>query len=110
MKCSRRSFLLTLGTSVLGKAGSGVPGPLGLELYSLRRQISKDLPGTLAFTRKLGFTEVEVPQLYGLSARRFRLELDKAGLRCTAMVAPEALLATTSRVPRKTHTRSARNM
>ena len=30
MKCSRRSFLLTLGASVLGKAGSGVPGPFGL--------------------------------------------------------------------------------
>lgn len=71
---------------------SGVPGPLGLELYSLRREIVKDLPGTLAFTRRLGFTEVEVPQLYGLSAKQFRSELNRADLKCTAMVAPEERL------------------
>jgi sugar phosphate isomerase/epimerase len=91
---SRRSFLFATGGSALGSTDSGVPGPLGLELYSLRREIAKNLPGTLAFTRRLGFTEVEVPQLYGLSAKQFRAELDRADLKCTAMVAPEARIRT----------------
>lgn len=89
MRITRRSALLGLGAAALAPARSGVPGPLGLELYSLRREMRKDLPKTLAFTRKLGFTEVEVPELYGLTARGFRAELDKAGLVCTAMVAKD---------------------
>jgi sugar phosphate isomerase/epimerase len=92
MRVSRRAVLAGFGGAVLCDAATGVPGPLGLELYSLRREISKDVPGTLALTRKLGFSEVEVPQLYGLSPRRFRAELDKAGLRCTAFVTPDASL------------------
>ena len=92
MNLSRRSLIFAMGASAL--ADSGVPGPLGLELYSLRREIAKDLPGTLAFTRRLGFTDVEVPQLYGLPANKFRSELDKAELECSAMVAPEARIRT----------------
>jgi hypothetical protein len=36
-------------------------GPLGLEIYSLRRELAKDVPGTLARVRRFGFKEVEVP-------------------------------------------------
>ncbi len=84
---SRRAFLASLGTAA-GMAGAGgrFNGPLGLELYSLRRNMAKDVPGTLRRVREFGFEEVEVPGLYGLSAREFRVQLDKAGLRCTAMV------------------------
>jgi hypothetical protein len=64
MTITRGSVLLGLGASMLSPANEEVPGPLGLELYSLRRDMQKDLPKTLAFTRKLGFTEVEVPELY----------------------------------------------
>jgi sugar phosphate isomerase/epimerase len=41
----------------------------------------------LALVRKFGFSEVEVPGFYGLTARAFREQLDRAHLRCTAMVA-----------------------
>jgi sugar phosphate isomerase/epimerase len=58
-----------------------------LEIYSLRRELAKDIPGTLALVRKFGFEELEVPNFYGLTARGFREQLDKAHLRCTAMVA-----------------------
>jgi sugar phosphate isomerase/epimerase len=61
--------------------------PLGLELYSFRREMAKDVAGTLSRVRDFGFQEVEVPGLYGLSAEKFREELDKTHLRCTAMVA-----------------------
>ena len=68
------------------------PAAVGLELYSLRRELAKDLPGTLAVTRALGFTEVEVPSLYGKTAAELRAELDRAGLKCTAFVAAYAEL------------------
>jgi sugar phosphate isomerase/epimerase len=60
---------------------------VGLQIYSLRRELAKDIPGTLALVQKFGFEEVEVPGFYGLTASGFREQLDKAHLRCTAMVA-----------------------
>src|SRR5438270_9117869 len=60
-------------------------GPLGVQLYSVRNAISKDVPGTLARVRALGFREVELAGTYGLTASQFRSELDRAGLRATSM-------------------------
>src|SRR5919197_666216 len=60
-------------------------GPLGVQLYSVRNPIAKDVPGTLARVRALGFREVELAGTYGLSAPQFRAELDRAGLRATSM-------------------------
>ena len=87
MNLSRRSLLLGCGASLLVGVPREAFGPLGLEIYSLRRELAKDIPGTLALVRKFGFEEVEVPGFYGLTARGFRERLDKAHLRCTAMVA-----------------------
>lgn len=85
---------MALGAPALPSFARGVPGPLGLELYSLRRDMQKDVPKTLAFVRQLGFKEVEVPGLYGRTASQFRKELDQAGLACTAMVANDAAMRT----------------
>lgn len=60
---------------------------VGLELYSLRREIAADLPGTLAEVRGMGFREVEVPQYYGLTVTEFRKALDRAQLQASARVA-----------------------
>ena len=60
-------------------------GPLGVQLYSVRNAIGKDVPGTLARVRALGFREVELAGTYGLTASQFRAELDRAGLRATSM-------------------------
>ena len=87
MNLSRRSLLLGCGASLLVSGPRKSLGPLGLEIYSLRRELAKDIPGTLALVREWGFSEVEVPNFYGLTAGRFREQLDKAHLRCTAMVA-----------------------
>ncbi|HUS05546.1 MAG TPA: sugar phosphate isomerase/epimerase [Bryobacteraceae bacterium] len=61
--------------------------PMGLELYSLRRDAEKDLPGTLALIRKLGFTEIEGGNLFGRSPAEFRKLLDGNGLRLTSLMA-----------------------
>lgn len=81
-----------LGATAAGAVAAGkdkFAGPLGLEIYSLRRELAKDVPGTLARVRRFGFKEVEVPGLYGLTAGEFRTQIDKVGLRCTAMVAQD---------------------
>lgn len=90
MNLSRRSLLLGCSAAMFargsGRAAHSRP-PLGLEIYSLRRELAKDVPGTLALVRKFGFDEIEVPSFYGLTARAFREQTDKVQLRCTAMVA-----------------------
>jgi sugar phosphate isomerase/epimerase len=87
MNLSRRSFLLGCGASLWVSSRRESLGPLGLEIYSLRRELAKDIPGTLALVRTFGFEEVEVPNFYGLTAGAFRTQLGRAQLRCTAMVA-----------------------
>jgi len=87
MNLSRRSLLLGCGAICFAPAARATLGPLGLEIYSLRRELATDLAGTLALVRRMGFNEVEVPALYGLTARAFRAQLDRAYLNCTAMVA-----------------------
>jgi sugar phosphate isomerase/epimerase len=76
-----------LGSAVLGM-GDARRINVGLELYSLRDDMKRDLPGTLKRVRQMGFDHVEVPGLYGLSAASFRRALDDAGLKATAFVAP----------------------
>ncbi|MFN7995016.1 MAG: sugar phosphate isomerase/epimerase [Bryobacteraceae bacterium] len=67
-------------------------GKMGLEIYSLRGQAEKDLPGTLALIRKLGFEELEVGTGYGRTAKDFRRLLDDNGLKVTSMMAEYANL------------------
>lgn len=68
------------------KAVTAVPfaGNVGLELYSLRREMAKDAPGTLAQVRAMGFQEVEVPGFVLAPASVLRPQLDAAGLSCTS--------------------------
>jgi sugar phosphate isomerase/epimerase len=58
----------------------------GLEIYSLRRELKKDVLSTLSAMKKMGISEVEVPGYYGLSATQFNAALNNAGLRCTSML------------------------
>ncbi len=62
-------------------------GRFGLQTYSLRYDAGKDLPGTLALIRKMGFEEVEVSGFHGRSAAEYRRLLDDSGLKATAMMA-----------------------
>jgi sugar phosphate isomerase/epimerase len=54
---------------------------LGLQLYSLRDQLAKDVPATLEQVRDLGFKYVETHSTYGLTPEKFRAELDAKGLK-----------------------------
>src|SRR4051812_13694287 len=93
MTTSRRTLLLGLTAVPFTRASIQVGNvPVGLELYSLRQQMSQDVAAALEIVRKLGFTDVEVPQLYKLSASEFRKSLDANGLSCSSMVANDDLL------------------
>src|ERR1700751_1431036 len=90
----RRQFLSgAIGTGVALAAGewntSAAGGSLrvGLELYSMRKELDRDVPGALSLVRRMGFTEVEVAMLHGLSANEFAAALKAAGLKATSMAA-----------------------
>lgn len=58
-----------------------VPGVLGLELYSLRHRMAKDIPGALKVARGFGFTDVEGGVFQKMTAAQTRALLDEHGLR-----------------------------
>jgi sugar phosphate isomerase/epimerase len=60
-------------------------GPLGVQLYTFRDAMPKDVPGTLRRVHDLGFREVEMAGTYGMSAADFKKQLDSAGLTATSM-------------------------
>ncbi|MBI5085153.1 MAG: sugar phosphate isomerase/epimerase, partial [Acidobacteria bacterium] len=68
---TRRGFLLGAAAAPAMAQGR-FAGKLGLQMYSLRRETAKDLPGTLALVRKLGFEELEVGGFHGQTATEFR--------------------------------------
>jgi sugar phosphate isomerase/epimerase len=91
---SRRDFLTTMaagaGAAAFRPAWAADPpevktrlnGPVGLQLYSVREALKKDVPGTLAKVRALGIREVESAGTWGQSPEEHRAALDKAGLVC----------------------------
>ena len=61
--------------------GLSFKGPLGLQLYSLRDQFSKDVTGTLDRVRDLGIQNVELAGTYKLAPEEFKKQLDAKGLK-----------------------------
>jgi sugar phosphate isomerase/epimerase len=91
---TRRAFVATIGAASL--AGLKQPlfaaeaqeiktvlnGTIGLQLWSLRTYLKKDLSGTLAKIRQMGFQDVETAGFYDKTPVKFRGMLDQAGLKC----------------------------
>jgi sugar phosphate isomerase/epimerase len=92
-KTSRRSFLgavaggvgATVALKGLAHAADSKKPPIGLQLWSLRDQFQKDLPGTLKQVKAWGIDEVESAGYYGRTVQEFAAALRSAGLRCRAM-------------------------
>jgi sugar phosphate isomerase/epimerase len=53
---------------------------LGVQLFSFRNELEKDLPGTLARVKELGINCIEPYSLHGRTAEQLRAEFDQAGL------------------------------
>jgi len=56
--------------------------PIGLQLYSVRDDCQKDLPGTIAAVAKMGYEGVEFAGYYDRSAKDLRKMLDDNNLKC----------------------------
>jgi sugar phosphate isomerase/epimerase len=61
--------------------GPSFKGPVGLQLYSLRADFAKDVPGTLDKARSFGIRNVELAGTYNLSPASFKELLDAKGLK-----------------------------
>ena len=56
--------------------------PIGLQLYAVRDECARDLPGTLSVVAEMGYAGVEFAGYYGLTAPALRRMLDERGLKC----------------------------
>ena len=56
--------------------------PIGLQLYSVRDDCARDLPGVLKAVAGMGYAGVEFAGYYGRTAAELRAMLDDNGLRC----------------------------
>lgn len=95
-RLSRRHFLATTAASLAtgGLLGAGCSDgtkgrfsrkrelPVGVQLYSVRSECAKDLPGTVAKVAQMGYDGVEFAGYYDYSAQDLRKILDDNGLTC----------------------------
>lgn len=78
----KKTLILLLLSATICMGTNAQEGEIGIELYSFRNQLAKDVPGTLQKIRKMGFTVVEGSSSYaGLQPEEFKGMLDQAGLR-----------------------------
>ncbi len=67
---------------------------IALQLYSVREDAEKDLPGTLRQVKAMGYAGVELAGLYGRTAAEMKALLDENGLAlCSAHVPYAAMMA-----------------
>ena len=85
---SRRSFLKTAGVTIAAScvgarrlSAKGTKLPMGIELYSVREQMAKDLEGTLAKVRAAGYEVAESAGFVNHTAAEYRKAVDNAGLK-----------------------------
>jgi sugar phosphate isomerase/epimerase len=103
MKMGRRSMLSALvaaggismlDTATLAKAPrpffKRIGLPIGLQIYSLGDEPSKDLDGTFAKVAAIGYRDIELPSLLGKTAAEVKAAADRAGLQISALHVPAA--------------------
>lgn len=62
--------------------------PVGLQLYTVRHQMTKDFDGTLKQVKAIGYTIVEMPGFFGKTPAQVKQSLDAAGLACPSVHYP----------------------
>lgn len=85
-KTPRVDIFLQKGTGQAQPSLQTIRNKYGLEIYSLRDSLKKNVTGSLQKMKQLGFTELEVSGYYGLTAQQFKKEMDRLGLKCTSML------------------------
>ena len=84
LSCAGLVALLLATPTVAHAADAGIgpsfKGPIGLQLYSLRDQLGRDVPGTLAKVRQFGIRSVELAGTGKLEPAEFKTQLETNGL------------------------------
>ncbi|HEY4363998.1 MAG TPA: sugar phosphate isomerase/epimerase [Bryobacteraceae bacterium] len=84
---SRRRFVAFAAAAPLG-LGAGTKVPVGLEMYSVRGELMKDLLGTVRAVAKTGYQVVEFYAPYfswtAAQAKEVRKLMDDLGIRCNS--------------------------
>src|SRR5271163_3998731 len=82
---SRRDFVVASGLAPLALKSASKKIPVGLEMFSVRDQLMKDLPGTLRTVAKMGYEVVEffAPYLQWTPdyAKDVRKQMEDLGIR-----------------------------
>src|ERR1041385_3730598 len=85
---TRREFLERVGGIAAAVGLGGLPrlaraklGPIGIQLYTVRRELAKDVEGTLAKLAAIGYREVEFAGYPEGTAKSLRAILDRLHLR-----------------------------
>lgn len=92
---NRRSFVETLSAAT---AASLVPRPpsrlgtIGLQLYTVRGEMAKDVEGTLAKVAEIGYREVEFAGYFNKTPAQVKAMLDRHGLSAPSAHIPIELL------------------
>jgi sugar phosphate isomerase/epimerase len=85
---SRRSFVAASALSSLALRAATRKIPVGLEMYSVRNELMKDLPGTVSAVAKMGYEVMEfyAPYFQWTTdfAKGVRKQLDDLGVRCNS--------------------------
>ena len=98
----RRTFLLSTASAALASRATSSSPPtaplrrIGLELYSVRREMARDFDRTLAAVREIGYTDVELLwsfNNFGKTPTEVKAALQREGLRASsAHLSPTAIL------------------
>ncbi len=84
MNASFRSLILSALIATAGAFPAGADSfkePVGLQLYSLRADFTKNVPAALEKVRSFGIKKVELAGTYNLSPEKFKEMLDANGLK-----------------------------
>jgi sugar phosphate isomerase/epimerase len=65
------------GSGAALRSGGAALDRIGIQLYTVRKLMERDAAGTLAKLAKIGYKEIELAGLYGMSAREMRALLDR---------------------------------
>ena len=84
---SRRRFLSTVaaGVALRGAKANPLGKSIGLQLYMVDAELTKDFGGTLDQVAQIGIKEVEIADLYGKRASDWKTALQKSGLHCRSV-------------------------
>lgn len=77
---------------LMALSAAAVAQPVGLQLYSINKELRADLHGTLSQVASWGITDVEISEYYGLSAEGLHAALESHGLRVLSVPADFGLL------------------